>query len=129
MTEPMTELDATLADLSIACDLSESIPDDDGLLCLNVIRVRELLGEIARLRDRVSSLEEKNTRLALVRLSIERNAQAAHDAVLAIHQRMEMDEYGDTAGGGTVVCSYCREGDEEPTPWPCATAKAVGVAE
>lgn len=94
--------------------------------------VRELEAELVAVRSqadrdrtRIASLEERNTRLGIVAADAERRQEAQRNAVLALHPREESVGYGDEH----ATCGSCREADEEPTRWPCPTAKALGVTE
>lgn len=57
------------------------------------------------------------------RTEVER-LRAQRQAVLDLHPRLLIG-----AEGTWPVCGTCREPDEEPTPWPCPTAEALGEAE
>src|SRR3954468_19105194 len=104
MSEPMTHLDATIADLRVALGIpSEARVEEVGAheLVIPDVRVRELLDEIDRLR-------------------------AQREAVLKLHPREVVERY---AGPPNITCGHCMASSRHRAAWPCPTARALGVTD
>jgi hypothetical protein len=97
--------------------------------------VRDLLAEVERLRADNTGMHAvlRDAFAEIGPLRTERDAlRAQRDAVLAIHaDQGESQGYLPDGGYGYIAhcCGTCGSFGEYGEPWPCATARALGVTE
>ena len=75
-----------------------------------------LKAQLAEQDRQLASLRARNATLGRLRVDLEGQRQA----VLALHRP-------EAYGADGLCCSACIGAHEDPVPWPCATATALGV--
>lgn len=89
--------------------------------------VTQVLAELAELRAAHSAALAAHEAW-LARVTAERDElRAQRAAALALHPREEWSD--DSLNGVRVVCGNCLDASEDPIPWPCPTAEALGATD
>lgn len=91
--------------------------------------VAELVAEWADVKYQTPGsfwgMTSQRSRDTLMRLVAEREeARSQRAAALALHPREEWSD--DSLNGVRVVCGNCLDASEDPIPWPCPNAEALG---